>query len=122
MISEKTMKFVNVLLAVCGLSVMATDVRVRADSICCGTPRCPWELARLAARRAGVHLYTDTDCVFYTDGMNMVLHGTKDGVVTLSLPRKAVVYDVLTGKAVTAEAVDELQMPLKFAETRILRY
>ena len=97
-------------------------VVMRADSIYCGTPRCPWELARLAARRAGIHLYTDTDCVFYTDGVNMVLHGTKNGVVTLSLPRKAVVYDVLTGKAVTAEAVDKLQVPLKFAETRILRY
>ena len=54
--------------------------------------------------------------------MNMVLHGTKDGVVTLSLPRKAIVYDVVTDKAVTTEAVDKLEVPLKFAETRILRY
>lgn len=66
--------------------------------------------------------YTDTDCVFYTDGMNMVLHGTKDGVATLSLPRKAIVYDVVTDKAVTTEAVDKLEVPLKFAETRILRF
>ena len=97
-------------------------VVMRADSLYCGTPRYPWELARLAAQRAGVHLYTDTDCVFYTDGRNMVLHGTKEGVVTLSLPRKAVVHDVVTGKVVTTEPVDKLEVPLKFAETRILRY
>ena len=97
-------------------------VVMRANSIYCGTPRYPWALARLAAQRAGIHLYTDTDCVFYTDGMNMVLHGTKDGVVTISLPRKAIVYDVVTDKAVTTEAVDKLEVPLKFAETRILRY
>lgn len=54
--------------------------------------------------------------------MNMVLHGTKDGTVTLSLPKKAIVYDVVDGKPVTAEAVDKLEVPLKFAETRILRY
>ena len=79
-----------------------------------------WELLRYAAKAAGVHLYTDQECVFYTDDHFAVLHGIREETVTVTLPVKANgIYDA-TNMLLLAEHTDKVVIPLKFGETRIL--
>jgi beta-galactosidase len=59
----------------------AVALRQTADgwSLFAGPPGLTSELLRLAARRAGVHLYTQTDCNVYANGPYLVLHAAEDG-------------------------------------------
>lgn len=96
-------------------------VVLRGNSLFCATPQLPRELLRLAARQAGVHLFTDDECVLYSDDVNVLIHATHDGPVTLRLPQAAMVSDALNGQALTSTAQATLRLDLRFGETRIVR-
>ena len=64
-------------------------VVLRDHALYCATPELPRELLRLACRKGGAHLWTDDQCVLYTDGRYIVLHATQDGAVTIHLPGSA---------------------------------
>jgi hypothetical protein len=76
---------------------------------------------RLAARQAGVHLYTDDECVLYSDGVNILVHATKEGPVTLRLPQASMLSDAINGQPLTSTAQTTLRLDLRFGETRIVR-
>src|SRR6185369_12276622 len=84
-----------------------------------GPPGLTSELLRVAAREAGVHLFTTNDCNVYANGPYVALHGSKDGQLTLDTAKKAIVRDVLTGGEVGNGPI--LILPLRRGETRILR-
>lgn len=87
-------------------------------SLFAGPPGLTSELIRLAARKAGVHLYTEVDCNVYANGPFVVLHASQDGPVTLRLPAgKERIVDALDGRPVEAPALE-----LRKGDTRILRF
>lgn len=75
---------------------------------------------RAEARKAGVHLFTETDCNVYANNGCLVLHGAADGPVEVDLGKDGVVRDVLTGEDLGKGPRVNLQM--KRGETRVLRY
>ncbi|NOX53999.1 MAG: hypothetical protein GXP27_06075 [Planctomycetes bacterium] len=89
-------------------------------SLFVGPPALTSELLRLAARRADVHLFTDTDCNVYANGPFLVLHASHDGPIQLNTGRSGPVRDVFTGK--TLGDGPKLKLTLKKGETRILQY
>ena len=78
------------------------------------------ELLRLAARKAGVHLYTQTDCNVYANGPIVALHAAQDGPVNLDTGHPDPVQDALSGNLLGNGP--RLTLPLKKAETRVLRH
>jgi hypothetical protein len=89
-------------------------------SIFVGAPGLTSELLRAAARLAGVHLFTETDCNVYANGPFVALHAAQAGELTLNTGHAGEVLDVLTG-AVAGQG-PRLTLPLRLGETRILRY
>lgn len=89
-------------------------------SLFVGVPGLTPELLRLTARKAAVHLFTQTDCNVYANGPFLAVHGAKDGPVTVNTGRAGPVFDVLTGKKIGVGP--QLILPLKRGETRVLRY
>ena len=88
-------------------------------SIFCGVPRLTPELLRWAAKRAGAHVLTDDDCVLYTNGPFVVLHGTREGPIRINVGAPAQVIDALTGARLGTGPV--MTVPLGFGQTAILR-
>ncbi|NMA47919.1 MAG: hypothetical protein GX945_15290 [Lentisphaerae bacterium] len=99
----------------------AAAVVLRGKALFCASPQLPRELLRLAARQAGVHLYTDDECVLYSDGVNILVHATKEGPVTLRLPQASMLSDAINGQPLTSTAQTTLRLDLRFGETRIVR-
>lgn len=95
-------------------------VVLKEKSLFSASPELPRELLALALKRAGIHRYTEDGCVLYTDEKNVLVHATREGDVTLRFPKASVVYDVMTGNALSQQAVSSLRLSLKFGETRIL--
>jgi hypothetical protein len=89
-------------------------------SLFVGAPGLTSELLRLAARKAGVHLYTQTDCNVYANGPIVGLHAAQDGPVTLDTGRRGQVQDALTGERVGSGP--RVTVPMKKGDTRLLRY
>jgi hypothetical protein len=85
-----------------------------------GAPGLTSELLRLAARKAGVHLYTQTDCNVYANGPIVALHAAQDGPVTLDTGHRGQVRDALTGVLVGKGPA--VALPMKKGETRVLRH
>ena len=81
---------------------------------------CLSDLLRLAARRAGVHLYTQTDCYVYANGPIVALHAAQDGPITLDIGHRGPVRDAMTGQQVGSGPCVTLHM--KKGETCVLRY
>jgi beta-galactosidase len=77
------------------------------------------DLLRAAARRAGVHLYTDTDCHVYAGGGFVALHGAQDETVTVDAGHAGPLFDLRSGALVGQGPV--LRLPLRRGETRVLR-
>lgn len=88
-------------------------------SIFCGVPRLTPGLLRFAAKKAGIHLWTEDGCVLYANGPFLVLHGTQPDPVRLDFGDPATVVDALTGETIGQGA--RLTLPLGFGQTRILR-
>jgi hypothetical protein len=76
------------------------------------------ESLRQAARAAGVHLFTETDCNVYANGRYLALHASQDGPLTVNTGVAGPVKDVLTG-AVVGEG-PRFTLPIKRGETRVL--
>ena len=89
-------------------------------SLFVGAPGLTSDLLRLAARKAGAHLYRQTDCNVYANGPIIALHAAQDGPVTLDTGRPGQVQDALSGNLLGKGP--RLTLPLKKGETRVLRY
>jgi hypothetical protein len=89
-------------------------------SLFVGVPGLTSELLRIAARKAGVHLYAQQDCNVYANGPILAIHAASDGAVELDTGRPGPVYDALTGAFLGAGP--RIALPMKLAETRVLRY
>jgi hypothetical protein len=94
-----------------------------------GPPGLTSELLRAAAREAGVHLFTETDCIVYARDSFVVIHASQDGSITLKLPappasagRAAswIVTDVNTGQTVGRGG--SVRLVLKRGDTKVLHY
>ncbi len=94
-----------------------------------GVPGLTTELLRVAAREAGVHLFTETECNVYARDSFVVLHASQDGPITVILPERPrrpgsesswTVTDALTGETVGRGL--QVTMTMKRGDTRILRY
>ncbi len=83
-----------------------------------GTPGLTADLLRVAARKAGVHLYTETDCIVYANGPIVALHAPDDGPVTLDTGHRGAVHDALTGLFVADGP--RITLPMKKGDTRVL--
>ncbi|MDH7569182.1 MAG: beta-galactosidase [Armatimonadota bacterium] len=89
-------------------------------SLFVGAPGLTPELVRLAAREAGVHLFTETDCNVYANGPFVALHAPVEGPVTLDTGSEGPVRDLLTGERVGEGP--RLTLLLQRGETRVLCY
>lgn len=89
-------------------------------SIFVGVPGLTSEFLRFAARQAGVHLYTETDCNVYANGPFLAVHAPEAGSYVLNTGTPGAVTDVLTGKAVGNGPAFKLD--LERGETRVMRY
>ena len=69
-------------------------------SLFVGPPGLTSELLRLAARQAGVHLVTQTDCNVYANGPYLVLHASQDGPLEIDTGLPGRVRDLLTGQTI----------------------
>jgi len=78
----------------------AVALRQSADggSLFVGPPGLTSQLLRLAARKAGVHLFTQTDCNVYANGPYVVLHAAQDGPLEIDTGRRRPLTDLLTGE------------------------
>jgi hypothetical protein len=102
-----------------GSTAIAIRNRKSGVSIFSGAPGLTSNFLRFAARKAGVHLYSDVDCNIWANGPFMSLHASQDGPVRINTGRKSVVTDVLTGKYVAKGPIFTLN--LKRADTWVLR-
>lgn len=89
-------------------------------SLFVGVPGLSSELLRLAARQAGVHLFTQSDCNIYANGPFLALHGAQDGPVEVNTGEATSVFDVLSGARLAPGP--KFSLRLKRGETRVLRY
>jgi hypothetical protein len=98
----------------------AVALRRRADgaSLFVGAPGLTSELLRLAARAAGVHLFTQHDCNVYANGPYLVLHASQDGPLEIDTGNPGPIRDLLDGQAVGRGP--RITLPMKKGETRVL--
>jgi beta-galactosidase len=99
----------------------AVALRQTADgwSLFVGPPGLTSELLRLAARSAGVHLTTQTDCNVYANGPYLVLHAARDGSTEIDTGRPDEIVDLLTGQRLGPGP--RISLPLEKGDTRVLR-
>ncbi|MCU0874154.1 MAG: beta-galactosidase [Pirellulaceae bacterium] len=99
----------------------AVALRQTADgwSLFVGPPGLTSPLLRLAARQAGVHLFTQTDCNVYANGPYLVLHAAQDGPVEINTGRGDAIVDLLSGEGLGRGP--KTAVPLSKGDTRILR-
>ncbi len=99
----------------------AVALRKLADgwSLFVGAPGLTSDLLRIAARKAGIHLYTETDCNVYANGPIIALHAAQDGPITLDTGHRGLVHDTLTGG--TVGKGPRLTLHMKKGDTRLLR-
>lgn len=90
-------------------------------SIFCGIPRLTTELIRIAAKKANVHLFTKVDCNVFANRSLLVLHGAQDEeMIEVDTGKPDLIYDALLNKPLGKGPV--IKFPLKFGETKILKY
>lgn len=81
-----------------GSAAIALRKTAEGWSLFVGPPGLTSDLLRLAARRAGVHLFTEADCNTYANGPYLVLHASQDGPVEINTGKPGPIRDVLNGK------------------------
>jgi hypothetical protein len=91
----------------------------RHASLFVGAPGLTAELLRMAARLAGVHLFTETDCNVYANGPFIALHASQDGDLVLNADRPGRITDLLSGQALGKGP--KVTLAMKRGETRVLR-
>ncbi len=103
-----------------GSAAVALRRTPNGPSLFVGPPGLTSDLLRLMARKAGVHLFTTTDCNVYANGPFVALHASQDGPLELNTGKRGGIVDVLTGAPVGRGP--KLTLPLKRGDTRVLRY
>jgi hypothetical protein len=88
-------------------------------SLFVGAPGLTPEVLRLVARKAGAHLFTETDCNVYANGSIIGLSAAKDGPVTVDVGRPGPVTDALSGEPIGGGP--RVTLSLKKGDTRVLR-
>lgn len=102
-----------------GSAAVALRRAPSGPSLFVGPPGLTSELVRVAARVAGVHLYTNTDCNVYANGPFIAFHASHGGPVEVHLRRPGKVRDVSTGALIgTGKSV---RLRIKRGRTRVLR-
>ncbi len=94
-------------------------VAQRGNSIFVGAPGVTSELLRFAARKAGVHLFSETDCNIYANGPFIAVHGAEDGPVAIDTGTAQPVVNMLSGDVLGIGP--KLTLTLHRGETRVLR-
>jgi hypothetical protein len=84
-----------------------------------GALHVPARLLRNLLKRAGVHLYSDTDDVILADREFLGVAATSPGTKEISLPEARTVVDALTGETLAVRA-DSLELTMQLGETRLL--
>jgi len=102
-----------------GTAAVALRKTAKGNSLFVGPPGQTAELLRVAARAAGVHLFTETDCNVYGTGKYLVLHGAANKPIRLNVGRPGAVTDLLSGQRVGDGPAFDL--PLRLGETRVLQ-
>jgi beta-galactosidase len=102
-----------------GAAAIALRQTSEGQSLFVGVPGLSSELLRLAARKASVHLYSQTDCNVYANGPFMVLHADHTGPLTIDTGRDQPVTDLLTAQIIGRGPMLPLQ--LEKGQTRVLR-
>jgi hypothetical protein len=87
-------------------------------SLFVGVPGLSSELLRLAARKAGAHLYTNTDCNVYANGPYVVLHAAQDGPLEFDAGIAGPVKDLLTNEILGQGP--RVTLGIRKGETRVL--
>jgi len=103
-----------------GSPAVALRKVARGWSMFVGVPGLTSDLLRIAARKGGVHLYTQTDCNVYANGPILALHAAQDGPVTLDTGHRGAVLDTLTGNFVGNGP--RITLPMTKGATRILLF
>ena len=103
-----------------GSAAVAMRRTTDGTSFFVGVPRLTSELLRVAARAAGVHLFTETDCNVYANGPFLALHASQDGSAEINTGKAEPVRDALTQRVIGRGP--RLTLPLKKGETRVFRY
>jgi len=88
-------------------------------SLFVGPPGLTSGLLRLAARKAGVHVFTQQDCNVYANGPYLVLHAAQDGPLVIDTGRRGEIVDLLSRQRIGQGA--RVTVELKKGDTRILR-
>jgi hypothetical protein len=84
-----------------------------------GALHVPAQLLRKLLKRAGVHLYNDTDDVILADREFLGIAATSAGTKTLNLPEARTVVDALTGETLS-QRTNRLDLTMQLGETRLL--
>jgi hypothetical protein len=87
-------------------------------SLFVGVPGLTSELLRLAARQAGVHLFTQVDCNVQANGPFVAVHAAQDGPLELDLGSAGAVHDAMNGESLGDGP--RFTRPFKRGETRVL--
>ncbi len=102
-----------------GSPAVALRQTARGWSMFVGVPGLTPDLLRIAARKGGVHLFTQTDCNVYANGPIIALHAAQDGPIILDIGERDAIHDALNGDFVGNG--HRLTLPMKKGDTRILR-
>jgi hypothetical protein len=102
-----------------GSAAIALRRTAEGLSLFVGPPGLTSELLRLAARQAGVHLYTQADCNVYANGPYVVLHASQDGPLELDMGKPLPIQDLLNEKVIGQGPT--ISLTLKKGDTRVLR-
>lgn len=84
-----------------------------------GPPGLTPQILRLAARKAGVHLYTTVDCNVYANGPIVALYAPRDGRYLVDTGWSGTVRDAISGAPIGKGP--RLALTLREGEARILR-
>ena len=103
-----------------GTPAVALRQTSHGDSLFVGPPGLTSELLRAAARRAGVHLFTQSDCNVYANGPYLVLHGSEDGRLEIDTGGSGPIRDLISDEELARGA--KVGLTLQRGETRILTF
>jgi hypothetical protein len=103
-----------------GRTVLAQKNTDGWTSIYSITASLPPDFYRALARRAGVHIYSETNDTLYVNKSYLTINADGAGTRTLRLPTHTDIYDAIDEKLLERN-VREFELSLRDKETRILR-
>lgn len=101
-----------------GSTAVAMRQMQTGNSIFLGAPALRFELLRMAAQLAKVHLYTPGGSVVFANGNYLSIHAVQSGRIPIHTGKSSAVHDLLTGERIGNGP--ELSIDFKNGETRIL--